>query len=222
MISIIHPSRNRILMAYDCYKEWMDNATNKKAIQYILSVDIDDPALLSYAKFSENTKMVELLVSENKNVVDAMNNGAAVSDGGILVCVSDDFSCFKGWDEWVLENINHENEEALGINDGLQPSTNIIMTMPILTRKLYQKLGCIYDERFIGMYADNWLAEKCVAMGVYKSNRSKVFYHKHWATGLRKKDETNLRHDNPESWTKGFEVLKQERLNNFGIKKQYV
>lgn len=219
-ISVIHPSRGRVELAYQCFLEWRGKAKNEDDIEYILSCDNDDISLPSYRliedMFFNNCKIV---VHDNKNVVDAVNNGAKVTTSDILVCISDDFSCFYDWDEWILQNIDIEKPEALRINDTLQPTTIPIMTMPIITRKLYEKLGCIYDERFTGMYADNWLAEKCIAMGVYKVNNTKHFVHNHWATGRRKKDATNLRHDNPVGWTIGLETLRRERLNNFGLKK---
>ncbi len=221
-ISIIHPSRGRVLMAYFCYKQWMENATYKNNIQYILSVDYDDPALAGYTSIAVSHSNIKLVVNGNNNVVDAMNTGSKYAKNEILVCVSDDFSCFEGWDEWIIENINPENKEALGVYDGLQPTTAKIMTLPIITKKLYDELGYIYDPRFIGMYADNFLAEKCIAMGVYKENKTKTFFHSHWCTGKRQKDETNLRHDNPKSWEVGLEILRQERLINFGVKKKVV
>ena len=47
-ISIIHPSRQRPLMAYETYKKWMTNAVNPPEVEYILSVDNDDPTLQQY------------------------------------------------------------------------------------------------------------------------------------------------------------------------------
>lgn len=216
-ISIIHPSRGRTSLAFRCWDEWTSNANNKQNIEYILSCDIDDKDLVGYYGIQKrcNTK---ISVQSNNNVVQAMNSGAKLATGEVIVGVSDDFGCFQGWDDFILRNIDPEKEEALSINDGLQPETTLIMTLPIITKKLYDRLGYIYNPKYLGMMADNDLAERCAAMGVLKTNRSKVFMH-NWRTNGNIKDETSGRHDNPLSWSTGYIVLQSERQNNYGLNK---
>lgn len=220
-ISIIHPSRGRNLMAFETAKLWAVNAVNPKEIQYILSLDTDEPSIVDYKNNFNHIRnlfgIAGLSVDNNQNVVKAANAGAKYAIGKVLVLISDDFSCEKGWDKFILENIDSEKEEALAVNDGLQPIGNDILTLPIITNKLYQKLGWIYYPEYSGIKADDDLAQTCLAMNCLKRNYNMVFNHLHWVNNKKPRDETNNRHDNPEGWKLGNRIFEERKAINFGV-----
>lgn len=223
VFSLIHPSRGRCQMAIETAKLWAANADNPKQIQYILSLDNDESELTCYKNNFIRTnnlfKEVIFSVSGNKNVVQAANAGAKYATGGIFVLLSDDFSCPENWDSFILENIDIEKEEALAVNDGLQPTTKTILTLPIMTKLLYQHLSYIYYPEYSGIKADDDLAQTCLAMNCLRVNKSKTFQHLHWVNKKKERDETNNRHDNPEGWELGNRIFQQRKSINFGIVK---
>lgn len=219
--TLIHPSRQRPEMAFETAKLWAYNATHQRRIQYILSLDNDEPELKKYQDCFYHLKRYfgqsEIVMANNKNVVMAANSGATKAIGEIFILISDDFKCETGWDDYILENINPEKEEALRVNDGLQPIEKMILTLPILTKKLYHKLGFIYYPEYSGIKADDDLAEICLAMKCLKRDFSKVFQHDHWVNKKKGRDSTNDRHDNPEGWELGKQIFEKRKKTNFGI-----
>jgi len=220
-ITLLHPSRGRSKMAFEAVNEWSSKATNSKSIQYILSIDEDEPDRIGYEGLIGGIHglfgQVGIVVSKNKNVVEAANNGALLAKGGVIVLMSDDFSCCENWDTFIIENIDPEKEEALQINDGAWPEHRHILTLPIITKKLYDKLGYIYPNMYEGWGADNDLGEHCHAMGILKKNYIKPFIHRHWRLGTREKDGTDSRHDTPEKAMIGNDILTGRRKRNFDI-----
>lgn len=221
VFSLIHPSRGRAQMAFETAKLWAANAANPKAIQYILSLDNDEPMIDDYENIFHYIRNLfgEFIISkaDNQNVVQAANSGAKHAIGNVLVLMSDDFSCPENWDSFILENIDSEKEEALAVHDGLQPTHNTILTLPIITKKLYDKLQYIYYPAYSGIKADDDLAQTCLAMNCLKVNKSKTFQHNHWANKKKERDATNNRHDNPDGWELGNRIFQQRKEINFGV-----
>lgn len=219
-ISIIHPSRGRPEMAFNTFIHWTKRMkTTTQEYEYILSLDTDDRCLGEYNYRFRNYD-VFTTIHENKNVVDAMNAGAFHAFGNLLVCISDDFECFQGWDIELMKLITSD-VQAIQVKDGIinEPHSAYfrkhrkfehIMTLPIMTMGLYKKLGYVYYPEFTGMFADNDLAEQCFAMGVLTLSNL-MFKHNHF-TITKKEDETYKRHNNQQSWDIGEALIKKRRL----------
>jgi glycosyltransferase involved in cell wall biosynthesis len=226
-ISIVHPSRGRAILAHQTATKWIASATNPEAIQYVLSIDRDDPQkpiyLANFKDFHNHT----IIQSLNKNVVDAMNSGARAATGDLIVCISDDFEPFIGWDAALINAIDKE-EQALQVSDGItnKPDSSyvvkfghmeLIMTIPILTKKLYDRLGYIYYPAFSGMFADNDLAEACNSIGCLKQMPQIEFTHKHYTNGHAPYDATYARHNTALSWKIGESLIKKRRAEGFNL-----
>lgn len=229
-LSIIHPSRGRSQMAFETAKLWAKNASNPENIQYILSMDRDDPEHDAYMKLFgplvDNTEKIFGIgvgvFNNNKNVVDAMNTPIGLVKGEIIIGLSDDFSCEPGWDDYILALLapdGNTKEEALQVYDGNLEMSKHVLTLPILTKKLVDKLGYIYYPKYNGWAADQDLGEMCNAMGILKKDDTKLFEHLHWRNNKRPQDGTDGRHDNFEQNQKGRAILELRRQNNFGITK---
>lgn len=220
-ISIIHPSRGRYNEALKCAKEWIGNAVNPQDIEYIFSCDFDDSQREAYRdifnNFPEAKFTHKVYFASNNNVVDAINTGAVYSTGEILIGLSDDFGCFQGWDTWMNENVDISKEQVIKINDGITRMDNLIVTLPIMTRKFYQRTNYIYHGDFSGIFGDNALAEMAHRLKIL-TIKDTLYIHRHWLNKYRQRDEINNRHDNPEGWKLGEKVLNRLRKENFGIK----
>src|SRR5688500_4289653 len=133
MISIIHPSRSRASQAKATMNHWLSNLSGEHEAYYILSVDTDDPQLEEYLKFGCDI----IVVSDNKNLVQAANAGAMESTGDILILVSDDFECFPDWDVAIVKALEGKSG-VLKTFDGVQ---KWIVTLVIMTRDYYDQQG---------------------------------------------------------------------------------
>src|SRR5690606_19913049 len=93
MISLIHPSRGRPQRAFDTMNKWIDRAGAR--VEYILSLDEDDPTLSEYQRLFNCQK--RMLIDKITSVHEATNVAAKYTPGNILLYLSDDFDCFEGW-----------------------------------------------------------------------------------------------------------------------------
>lgn len=219
-LSIIHPSRGRAIKAAACCEKWLDNYNGYNGAEYILSIDNDEKDLPKYEfLFNQLRKkypsiVFKTTINNNKNVVMAMNRGAEQAEGEILIGISDDFDCFTDWNLKILDAISPEKEEALLVNQGIKEYTTN-MALPILTKKLYDRLKYIYYPLYSGMFADDDIVECCRSLGVLKVRNDLIFQHNHYINGKSAMDDTYRRHNTKESWDLGTRILAQRRKDNF-------
>jgi hypothetical protein len=222
--TLIHPSRSRAAKGYSAMAQWMNNSANPEKIQYIFSLDIDDPEVNSYRRFFEGWIWEpEVIVGNNKNLVQAIEKVTSKPEfikGKIIIVVSDDFECPLNWDKSLLEIAEGKENYAIRVNDGVTKMEASIMTIPMLSRELFLKLGYIYYPGYSGMFADNDLFEVCQKTGEILNAPQLLFKHQHWIGGNAKRDETYNRHNNNKSWTLGESLLKDRRKRNFDLQPQ--
>ena len=221
IFSIIHPSRSRILLAEKTAIEWIENSS--QSLEYIFSIDSDDYQLESYyslaarLRYKFTSSVITVIEGVNSNVIQAMNSGAKHSTGDLLVCISDDFHCFKNWDLELLKVVDIKSCQLIRTNDTISHIEQRIAQLPILTRPLYDLLGYVYYPEYTGMFADNDLAEICDLLGFYIDATHLTFQHRHYTNGLSKNDLTYKRHNTNSSWQLGQSIIINRRLNKFNI-----
>lgn len=208
MISLLHPSRSRPQQAYNTAKKWIENAGVE--IEYILSLDVDDPLEREYWHWFAN-RMQQRLVSENRSAIDAINKAAKNSKCNILVQMADDFDCPPLWGKQIIEATQGKTDWILKTPDGIQ---KWIITLPIMDRAYYNRFGYIYFPEYRHMFCDTELT--CVAdLTGRKIEANITFVHNHYSTGKTKKDEVNERAD--ATWKQGEELFIKRAKENFGL-----
>jgi hypothetical protein len=192
-------------MALATHERWMKYAVDKN-IQWLISLDQDDPYLPKY-----RSMFADPIVNANGNLVQAVHNCIPLINGDLVVVVSDDFSCPQFWDA-ILRMVE---SEAVYVNDGISYGRKC-MTLPVLKKSLIDKLGYIYYPKYTGMFVDNDLYEVCEKMGVL-SHLDVIFQHNHYSVGRASLDPTYKRHNNNNSWRYGENLIRQRRKENFGL-----
>jgi glycosyltransferase involved in cell wall biosynthesis len=200
--------------------KWIRSASKENEIEYIVSTDSDDSQKYLYSNWwqeqiAPRVKKFKHVSNDNKNVVDAMNAGARYSTGQVIVCVSDDFSPPDNWDELIAGAGDWTTPIALKVNDTITKESDILLTLPIISRPLYQSTGYIYYPKYTGMFADNDLAEKCQQMGCLTVRHDLIFEHNHWVNNKAIKDETYNRHNTTASWNLGTALIEKRRKEKF-------
>lgn len=193
MISIIHPSRGRPREAAMAAMMWRSLSGVK--VEYILSLDDDDPLLKSYAPGFTGWNC-HVVSHFNKCAVDAINNGAKYTSGNILIVISDDFECSINWGLKLEDSMLGMEDWILKVPDGIQ---DWVITLPIMDRKYYNRFGYIYHPEYFHAFCDTEMT--CVSELL---NRKAVgftdpdfkFKHKHYSIeGGMPKDATYNRSD---------------------------
>lgn len=210
IISLIHPSRLRPFKAKQTIDNWIAKSSKQIKIEHILSLDSDDRKLKVYRSLFVNP-----LVLNNTCVVEATNQGAKFCNGDILIYLSDDFDCPINWDIQIMQYFKEDKPILLKVDDKLQPFDKDVVTIPIINRQLYDKLGYFLNPLYKSMYVDQDLYWTCYNEGWIAEAPELKFPHNHWANGKARKDETYVRTDSFSAF--GKSVYERRKQLNFPL-----
>ena len=206
VISLIHPSRGRAQRAHEVATKWISSAGVD--VEYILSVDIDDPQLKEYDKLFKDHI---ILTGQNRSAIDAINSAASISTGRILVVMSDDFDCPDNWGNDLIEQTRGASGWIAKTPDSIQ---KWIITLPIMDREYYNRFGYVYHPEYKHMFCDTEMT--CVADLIGRKIELPLeFMHDHYSTGRTQKDAINERAD--KTWEQGEKLFIERYKNNFGL-----
>ena len=213
--SICHPSYGRPRKARETVAEWLAKMTTSEPIEWILSVNDNDPTYSNYFK-SFGELGVNVVSDSFNGMVAASNAASKIATGSILILVSDDMHPPEGWDQLLLDDnqLNSDKPCVLQIHDSIRDD---IMTLPIMNRAAYDKLGYLYHPSYISMFADNDLAETAKVHNMYYRSKIVGFEHKHWVNGKAQKDATYERESSSVAWQLGQKVYDQRKAGGFQI-----
>lgn len=197
-VSIIHPSRSRPQKSFETAEKWLNlNWADMSEVQFIASVDSDDPLLEDYKRIYNTL----LLINNNKSSIEAINNAAKIARGNLLMVVSDDTVCDSDWLNSLIRETNNKRDFILKTQDGIQP---YIITMPIMDRAYYNRTGYIYHPDFQHLFCDTYLT--CVAdITGRKITSNLMFKHDHYSVNKTAPDELHKRND--ATWKQGEETF---------------
>lgn len=211
--SLIHPSYGRPQMAWDTFTYWMGQAKRGYEVEYVLSLNQSDQSVQQYFELFNPHDRVKIIQSPATNMVQATNAGAEQTFGEIIILMSDDMFPPWHWDELLDGEFTERTPTVLQVHDGIRDD---IVTLPIMNRQAYLKLGYIYHPNYLSMFADNDLAETAKAHGMYK--RSEVrFVHKHYTAGLSANDATYKHENSSIKYTHGQRVFELRKREGFPI-----
>ena len=213
MISLLHPSRGRVEKAYSTYKNWFGKA-NGIMFGYVLSLDLNDPVHSKYTVICDHLKST--LILDNNSVVEATNKAAKESTGDILVYLSDDFDCPDDWANKIIERTKNLGDVwLLKVDDCLQDFNVPVLTIPIMSRGLYEKLGYFWHPGYKSMWVDCDLYETAKRIGAIHYAQDLKFPHHHHSLGKCENDDTYKRSE--KNWNQGLAVFNERKRLNFPI-----
>ncbi len=214
-ISLIHPSRGRPNKSIDTVLYWLNKASFINDIEVIVSLDSSDKQVLNY---TYETLYFNYLITVNDNdcVVKAVNIAAEHATGDILIYLSDDFKCPDNWDELVRKEFENENRPLLiKVDDCLQKFDIPVLTIPIMNRALYERLGYFFHPEYKSMFVDEhlyWVSRK---LGALKPAPHLKFEHCHVSVGKSQDDETYRR--SAANWDQGKALFKKHQAQGFPV-----
>lgn len=201
---------------------WIASPFNIENIEYILSIDEHDPELMEYFKcfnhFTEELN-IQVIVNNNKSVVDATNAAAKIAKGDILVYVSDDFDCPASYDVALMNaftnKISMHEPALLKVDDCLQKFDVPVLTIPIMNRCLYEKLGYFWHPEYKSMFVDEDLYWTCFNNNWLYLAPDLKFEHQHCSVGKSERDNTYIRSES--NWDQGKELFAKRKALNFPL-----
>lgn len=205
-ISLIHPSRSRAEIASRQSRRWLLAAG--EPIDYILSIDTDDPQLAQYDGYFQSRRFI---CNGNRSAIDAINNAAKQATGDIIVVMSDDFDCPPQWATALLRLTEGKTDWIAKTPDGIQ---NWIITLPIMDRAYYNRFGYVYYPEYKHLFCDTEMT--CVGDLLQRTIKLDIhFQHNHYSVGKSKKDSISDRAD--ATWGQGEALFIERARNNFDL-----
>ena len=211
--SLIHPSRGRPQKAIETAQNWLNKAGNVE-VEWILSLDLDDPALIEYSKALADYSIYKLCVNLNTCVVDATNRAAKKATGDVLIYLSDDFECPDNWGE-LIQAKALTGKWLLKVDDCLQNFNVAVLTIPIMSKELYDRLGYFWHPEYKSMFVDEDLYWTTRNNGWLRFAPELKFPHIHPANGKAPNDETYVR--SAKNWDQGKALFAKHKALNFPL-----
>ena len=214
LISLIHPSLGRAVQARKCYDHWMNTASGDHEYEWIVSLSKKDATLEQYYQTFTDADAV-LITTQSKNMVEATNDIAKLCAGQLIILVSDDMWSCELWDTKILHKFEMINGPGiLQVSDGI---TVTKLTIPIMNREAYKKLGYIYHPDYISMYADDDLRKTALQHGMYYNGTDIMIEHRHYSVNKAKMDKTYASENSRTAWKIGEQVFFERAKNKFPI-----
>jgi hypothetical protein len=191
--SLLHPSRSRPHKSFQTTQDWLNSATGKD-FELIVSIDETDPYKDQYLNIYShfNQYKTKVIINNNESAVDAINNAAKVSEGDILIVVSDDTGVLRGWDKVINGAMGTHIDFVLKVYDGIQ---DWIVTMPIMDRVYYNRFGYVYYPEYKHMFCDTHLTHVADALGKMIIRNDILIPHLHYSVKRSERDEVTLKAD---------------------------
>lgn len=208
IISLLHPSRSRPEKALSTALKWTKSAG--VTVEHILSLDESDPLKNEYGYIHKS------FTNNNSSVVEATNAIAKQANGDILIYLSDDFDCFENWGVKVVEQFKDENRPLLiKCDDGLQGFYVPVLTIPIMNRSLYERLGYFWHPEYKSMFCDEDLYWTSFKLAALKMCPQIKFEHQHPSNGKAPNDETYTR--SAMNWDQGKALFTRRKSQGFPL-----
>lgn len=206
MISILHPSRSRPGLAYHTAMMWLANPGCD--VEYILSLDEDDPKRMQYRiPIIPNSRVI---VNKNSSAIAAVNKAARCAQGDIIIVISDDFVAYDKWGKNIYLETHRKADWILKTDDRIQ---DWVITLPIMDRVYYERFGYIYHPAYKHCFCDTELT--CVAeLTGCKQVSHLVFLHMN-KPGTKIMDEVQERND--ATFEEGKRMFIERKKNLFDL-----
>lgn len=169
------PNRGRVEKFKNTFFKYKSMLTGNHPVQFIVSIDEDDPEMLAIAKD------YPCIVGRNKNKVEAIN--ADIPQDGwdiILIASVDMIPIVHGYDEKIIltmESHFYDWDGLLHFNDGFQG--NKLCTLPIMGRPYYNRFGYIYHPSYKSLWCDMEQTEVAKKLIKYYYVPEVVIRHEH-------------------------------------------
>ena len=158
-ILIKHPTRERPDLFFKTLDLYYNLLSYKYDYEFVITCDINDASM-------NNSSVIEKLKSKNnlsyhfgccKSKIEAINSDLEGKSFDILILAADDMiPKIKNYDDIIIQDIQKHFPDMDGVlhyNDGRVGK--VLNTLPILTKKYYDRFGYIYHPDYVSLFCDN-------------------------------------------------------------------
>ena len=155
LISLLHPTVRPKAWKVTA-NNWLQSCDHPENVEYVLV-----PERVQFPNLNDlKTPFERQVIAYNENrasTVGGSNYAAQVSHGKILFVIADDFYSAPHWDTDLLRLLNGklDQEAVVWASTGISNFDENFISLPILTRPYYQRLGnYVFWPEYTSYYAD--------------------------------------------------------------------
>jgi hypothetical protein len=192
----------------------MKTASSDHDYEWIVSLSKKDATIEQYYQTFTDSHAV-LVTTESTNMVEATNEIAKLCAGQLIILVSDDMWSCELWDSKILHKFEMINGPGiLQVSDGITVKK---LTIPIMNREAYAKLGYVYHPDYISLFADDDLRKTALQHGMYYNGTDIMIEHRHYSVKKANYDKTYQSENSKLAWTIGEKTFFERAKNKFPI-----
>lgn len=189
------PTRSRPIRALEVLKKYRDMAGCDVKLEVVIDVD-DETMHTSEVQEQLHGLDCTVTVGAHKSKVEACNAGA-VDDWDVLLLASDDMvPVVDGYGVRIVAAMKKyfpALDGAVYFYDGAQKH---VCTLPIMGRRLWKRLGYVYDPAYASLFCDTEYTDILKPIGKLVYVDEKIIEHQHHTTGKTEVDALYIRNDN--------------------------
>lgn len=171
LFSLLHPTvrPHAWKMAAE---NWFKNADHPENVEYVIVPERSAfTAKADHEPFSELPPFGRITIEYNQfaaSTVGGSNYAAKIATGKVLVTLADDFYSSPHWDTDILKLLDGKLDQEVVIwpDTGISGFDDHFISLPILTRAYYNRVGYLFWPEYSSYYADADFTEEAVANGV--------------------------------------------------------
>jgi len=119
------------------------------------------------------------------------------------------------WDSKILHKYEMINGPGiLQVNDGITVKK---LTIPIMNREAYAKLGYVYHPDYVSMFADDDLRKTALQHGLYYNGTDIMIEHRHYSVKKSKYDKTYQSENSRTAWRIGEKIFFERAKHKFPL-----
>jgi len=195
-ILVKFPTRSRPDKFLSTLKGYIDNTYDESNIDYLITLDSDDPSMNDDVLKSINALSKNITINHGTSTskIHAVNRGLELykKHWDIIVLASDDMVCMrKHWDDIIIRNMKSfysDTDGTLWFWDGdINTKKNGLCTMNIMGRKYYDRFGYLYHPSYISLWCDNEYTDVAMQLNKMVFIDDVLFKHIHFSNtpGMR-------------------------------------
>jgi hypothetical protein len=195
------PTRNRPEKFINSLNKYIDFLEDKST-QIVVSCDVDDLTMQTQHVRNQMAEHenVEVIYSNNKSKIEAVNSNLDLYDFDILLLASDDMIPeIKGFDQIIIEKMKihyPDTDGVLWFNDGYQEDK--LNTLCILGKKYFDRFNYIYNPNYLSVWCDNEFMEVANILKKQTYFNEVIIRHEHPDWGFGNQDEIHMLNSNNE------------------------
>ena len=220
------PTRNRPDKFKQVFADYVNFLDDEYKTRFVITMDEDDETMNNeeiIAWFEEQKSALEerghsliYHFGHSKTKIEACNANLEGESADALLLASDDMWVkIDGYNRVILDGFKQtfpDGDGAIKFNDGLRQ--DILMTLPVMGWKWYERFGYIYHPDYVSLYADTEQTAVAHYSGRLAVSEMILAEHKWTAEPF---DELHARNENPEMYGIDGEVYKRRMENRFDM-----